>query len=65
MSKASTVQRETAEMLAQAVTKMSREDLVAMVLATLPCATVHDMAEMARATSHGSLENVEFDLLVL
>ena len=62
MSRASTEMYEMRSKMVEAVDKMSAEDLRAMLLRSLEMASTYEMTEMAKATSFGDFDTMDFDL---
>ena len=62
MSRASTEMYEMRAKMVEAVDKLSPEDLRAMLLRSLEMASSYEMNEMAKATSFGNFETMDFDL---
>ena len=62
MSRASTEMYEMRRKMVEAVDKLSPEDLRAMLLRSLDMASSYEMNEMAKATSFGDFEKMDFEL---
>ena len=62
MSRASTEMEAKRKALVSAVEKLSPEDIIAMVLASMALAGPYEMDVMAAATSYKSFANLDFEL---